>query len=116
LKNIILNKQESIMFKYHQITKIFLSAILIFSLAACAATPKKESAGEYVDDSVITTKVKTAIFNDATLKTWQINVKTYKGVVQLSGFVDSFKVVNRAGDVARRVEGVKEVKNDLVLK
>ena len=82
----------------------------------CAATPKHESTGQYVDDSVITTKVKAAIFEEATLKTLQINVKTYQGVVQLSGFVNSSQSVSKAGDVARRVENVKSVENDLIVK
>jgi osmotically-inducible protein OsmY len=89
----------------------FLTAFL-----GCAATQKHESTGEYVDDSVITTKVKAAILDDATLKTFQINVKTFKGVVQLSGFVDSADFVTKAGEVAGHVQGVKEVKNDLVAK
>jgi len=89
---------------------------MIASFMGCASTQKQESAGQYVDDSVITTKVKAAIFDESTLKTLQINVKTYKGVVQLSGFVDSPQSVSKAGEVAGRVDGVKEVKNDLVVK
>jgi osmotically-inducible protein OsmY len=81
-----------------------------------AATDKNESTGQYVDDSVITSRVKTAIFSEKTLKTLQINVKTYKGVVLLSGFVDSARSVRRAEEVAGNVEGVKEVKNDLQVK
>jgi osmotically-inducible protein OsmY len=83
---------------------------------SCAATQKHESTGEYVDDSVITTKVKTAILDEPTLKTFQINVETFKGVVQLSGFVDSAEYVTKAGEVAGHAQGVKEVKNDLVVK
>jgi osmotically-inducible protein OsmY len=83
---------------------------------SCAATQKHESTGEYVDDSVLTTKAKAAILDEATLKTLQINVETFKGVVQLSGFVDSPEQVARAGEVAARIQGVKEVKNDLVAK
>jgi osmotically-inducible protein OsmY len=86
------------------------------AFSSCAATQKHESTGEYVDDSVVTTKVKAAILDEATLKTLQINVQTFKGVVQLSGFVDSAEHVWRAGEVAARVQGVKEVKNDLVAK
>jgi osmotically-inducible protein OsmY len=82
----------------------------------CAGTRKHESTGEYVDDSVLTTKVKAAILEEASLKTLQINVKTFKGVVQLSGFVDSAEHVAKAGEVAVRVQGVQEVKNDLVAK
>jgi osmotically-inducible protein OsmY len=93
-------------------------ACLAFAPAffGCAATQKHESTGEYVDDSVLTTKVKAAILDEATLKTLQINVETFKGVVQLSGFVDSVDHAARAGEVAARIQGVKEVKNDLVAK
>ena len=76
----------------------------------------RESTGQYVDDSVITTKVKTAIFNESTLKTLQINVKTFKGVVQLSGFVDSPQAVAKAGEVAKNVNNVVSVENDLIVK
>jgi osmotically-inducible protein OsmY len=89
---------------------------LITAFMGCAATPKHESSGQYVDDSVITSKVKTAIFNESTLKTMQINVKTYQGVVQLSGFVNSAQSVSKAGEVARGVENVSRVENDLVVK
>lgn len=86
------------------------------TLMGCASTPKHESTGQYVDDSVITTKVKAAIFNEATLKTLQINVKTYQAVVQLSGSVDSALSVDKAADVAARVEGVASVENRLTVK
>ena len=96
--------------------QILICIGLLTAFLGCATTQKQESTGQYVDDSVITTKVKTAIFNEATLKTLQINVKTYKGVVQLSGFVDSAKSVSKAGEVAGRVEGVKSVDNSLMVK
>jgi len=82
----------------------------------CSSTRTHESTGEYVDDSAITAKVKAAILEDPALKTLQISVKTYKGVVQLSGFVDSKDMVDRAGKVASQVSGVREVKNDLIVK
>jgi len=82
----------------------------------CAATQTSESTGQYIDDSAITTKVKTAIFNDAMLKTMQISVETYKGEVQLSGFVNSAQSVRRAGEVARGVRGVVSVRNNLIVK
>jgi osmotically-inducible protein OsmY len=85
-------------------------------LLSCSSTRTHESTGEYVDDSAITTKVKTAILGDPALKTLQISVTTYKGVVQLSGFVDSKEMVARAGEVAGQVSGVREVKNDLIVK
>jgi len=89
---------------------------LITTFLGCAATQKHESTGQYIDDSVITTKVKAAIFDEATLKTMQINVETFKGVVQLSGFVDSAQSVAKAGEVAAKVMGVISVKNDLSVK
>ena len=97
-----------------------ISAILAaFAMAltlGCASTSKSEGTGEYVDDSVITAKVKTAIFNEPTLKSAEINVETFKGVVQLSGFVTSAANEVTAMQVARDVGGVKSVKNDMRLK
>ena len=89
---------------------------LIVSFAACASTSKQESAGEYVDDSVITTKVKSQLGADDFLKSFEISVETYKGIVQLSGFVDSQKAVDRAAEIVRGVNGVKSLKNSLVIK
>jgi osmotically-inducible protein OsmY len=77
---------------------------------------RHERAGEYIDDSVLTARVKTAIFNEPNLKSAEINVETFKGVVQLSGFVSSRDAERRAVEVARRVEGVKSVKNDMRVK
>lgn len=104
------------MMKLRRVMGLLASVALMSVLMACAATPKHESTGEYVDDSVITTKVKAAIFKDATLKTLQINVKTYQGTVQLSGFVDSAQSVSKAGEAARSVKNVTSVKNDLLVK
>jgi len=81
-----------------------------------ASTAKKESAGEYVDDSVITTKVKALVFEDASLKATEINVTTYKGIVQLSGFVKSRADIDKAVKIAHGVKGVKSVKNDMIVK
>ena len=90
--------------------------MLIATFVACASTPKQESTGEYVDDSVITTKVKSLLAVDDCLKSFQISVETYKGIVQLSGFVSSQKAVDKAGEIARSVKGVKSVENDLIVK
>jgi osmotically-inducible protein OsmY len=90
--------------------------MLIATFVACASTPTQESTGEYVDDTVITTKVKSLLAVDDFLKSFQISVETYKGTVQLSGFVGSQKAVHKAGEIARSVEGVKSVKNDLIVK
>jgi hyperosmotically inducible protein len=80
------------------------------------AAVKKESAGEYVDDSVITGKVKAAVLGESSLKSAEINVETYKGVVQLSGFVGSRAAINKAVELAHAVKGVSAVKNDMVVK
>ena len=90
--------------------------MLIATIAACASTRTHESTGEYVDDSVITTKVKALLANDDFFKSFQISVETYKGIVQLSGFVNSQQAVNKAGEIVRSVQGVKSVKNDLLVK
>jgi osmotically-inducible protein OsmY len=95
---------------------ILVLIIVLASTWGCGSTATKEGTGEYVDDSVITTKVKTAIFNDATLKVNEINVETFKGVVQLSGFVRSQADIDKAVQVARGVAGVKSVKNDMRIK
>lgn len=98
-----------------RISTFFAVALLAVTMG-CATSSKKESVGEYVDDSVITTKTKAAIFNEPTLKSAEINVETYKGVVQLSGFVSSQADINRAVAVTRGVGGVTSVKNDMRLK
>lgn len=88
-------------------------AVTLVSVVGCASTSSKEGTGEYVDDAVITTKVKAAIFNEPTLKSAEINVETFKGVVQLSGFVNSQADINKAAEIARSVKGVTSVKNDM---
>jgi osmotically-inducible protein OsmY len=90
--------------------------MFIAALVACASTSKQSSTGEYVDDSVITTKVKSLLAEDDFLKSFQISVETYKGTVQLSGFVNSRQAVDKANQIAYSVKGVKSVKNDLIVK
>ncbi len=94
----------------------FLFAILLASLLGCASTPTQEGTGEYVDDSVITTKVKAAVFGEPTLKSAEINVETFKGTVQLTGFVSSRAAIDKAVELTRGVKGVKSVRNDMRLK
>jgi hyperosmotically inducible protein len=94
----------------------FVLLMMIATLVACASTSKQEGAGEYVDDSVISTKVKSLLANDDFLKSFQITVETYKGTVQLSGFVDSQKAIDKASEIASSVKGVKSVKNNLNVK
>ena len=100
---------------YNKLAAVFL-AILMASLLGCASTATQEGTGEYIDNTVITAKVKTAIFNEPTLKTLEINVETFKGVVQLSGFVNSQAEIDKAAEIVEQVKGVKSVKNDMQLK
>lgn len=93
----------------------FIAASMLLA-AGCASTSTQESTGEYIDDTTITTKVKTAIFDDPSLKVFQINVETYKSVVQLSGFVRTNAEIGKAGSLARSVKGVVSVKNDILLR
>jgi len=104
------------MVKMFRLLQVLVCVALLSATVGCAATQKHESTGQYVDDSVITTKVKAAIFKEESLKTLQINVKTYKAVVQLSGFVDSQQSVAKAAEVARHIEGVASVENGLAVK
>ncbi len=91
---------------------ILVAAVALTALAGCASTQKQESTGQYLDDTAITTKVKSAIFNEPTLKSAEINVETFKGRVQLSGFVSSRANIDRAVVVAQGVSGVTSVAND----
>jgi osmotically-inducible protein OsmY len=104
------------MLKLHRIMRFLVCLVLVSSFLGCASTRTQRDTEEYVDDSVITSKVKAAIFNESSLKTMQIEVKTFKGEVQLSGFVDSAQSVNKAGEIARSVKGVTKVNNDLIVK
>jgi hyperosmotically inducible protein len=90
--------------------------MLVATFGACASTRTHESTGEYVDDSTITTKVKALLAEDDFLKSFQIGVETYKGTVQLSGFVNSQDAARKAGEITRSVKGVMSVKNNLIVK
>ena len=102
--------------KSNIVIRCLVLLMLIATLVACASTRTHESTGEYVDDSVITTKVKALLAEDDFLKSFQISVETYKGTVQLSGFVNSRQAVNKAGEIARSVKGVRSLKNNLIVK
>jgi osmotically-inducible protein OsmY len=97
-------------------TTVLLAAFALTTLAGCASTANKESTGQYMDDTAITTKVKSAILNDPALKSAEINVETFKGRVQLSGFVSSRTSIDRAVQVAQGVSGVSSVANDMRVK
>ncbi len=94
----------------------YFVALLYAFVLGCASSPKQEGTGEYIDDTVITTKVKAAILDDPALKVAEINVETFKGRVQLSGFVNSQSQIERAVEVTRKVKGVKSVANDIRIK
>ena len=103
------------MTQFKRFSTFFMIALLAF-FVGCAATSTQEGTGEYIDDTVLTTKVKAAVLNEPTLKSAEINVETFKGVVQLSGFVSSQADINKAVAVARSVKGVTSVKNDMRVK
>jgi hyperosmotically inducible protein len=91
---------------------VFL-ALILAGMTGCAGTTAKESTGEYVDDAVITAKVKAAILDQPTLKVLDIHVETFKGTVRLSGTLESRTSIDKAVELARNVSGVKSVRNEL---
>ena len=102
--------------KWNRFVGYFVLLMLTATFVACASTSKQGSTGEYVDDSVITTKVKSLLAADDFLKSFQISVETFKGTVQLSGFVDSAQASAKAVEIANSVKGIKAVRNSLVVK
>ncbi len=99
-----------------RIPTIFALTMIVLLLGACAGTTETKSTGQYIDDAAITTKVKTALFSDDRVSGFQVDVDTFKGRVQLNGFVDSQEEKRQAEAVARSVEGVQEVVNNLEVK
>ncbi|HEU5435994.1 MAG TPA: BON domain-containing protein [Telluria sp.] len=95
---------------------LLIASLCLLLLAACAPTATREGTGEYVDDAVITTKVKAALAGDPAVKATEVNVETFRGMVQLSGFVSSPEARQRAIEIARGTNGVRGVKNDMVIK
>lgn len=100
----------------NHVLRLFFAAVFAVAIVGCAPTEKRKSTGEVIDDAAITAKVKTALIKDPELSAAEINVDTYKGQVQLSGFVSDSEDVGNAGRVARGIQGVKSVKNDLHVK
>lgn len=98
------------------IARTTLLFALLTALSACSGSPTRESTGEYLDDSVITTKVKAAFVEDKAVNALDIKVVTFKGAVQLSGFANNPQEIDRAVQIARTVKGVTSVKNDIRLK
>jgi len=111
-----INLMENLVMKHLKQFSAFFLAVLLASMLGCAGGPQKESTSEYVDDSVITTKVKSAILREPSLKVAEINVETFKGRVQLSGFVKTRADMSKAVEVARSVGGVTSVVNDMRIK
>ncbi len=102
--------------KKNMLIRCLVLVIFVTMCAACAATPVRESTGEFIDDSLITTKIKSQLAGDDLMKAFQISVETFRGTVQLSGFVNSQKDVERADEIARNINGVKSVRNNLMVK
>jgi osmotically-inducible protein OsmY len=98
------------------VIRFLVILMMITTFAVCASTRSQAGAGDYMDDSVITGKIKTQLAEDHFLKSFEISVETRKGIVQLSGFVDSKEAIDKAGKIARGVKGVKSVKNNLLVK
>ncbi len=101
--------------RIRMLTSLFASLCLL-AMVACAPTAQREGTGEYIDDSVLTAKVKAALASDPVVKATEVNVETFKGTVQLSGFVSTPEARQRAIEVARATNGVRNVKNDMVIK
>lgn len=95
---------------------LVLAGLLAGPMTACSGSPSRESTGEYIDDTAISTKVRAQLIDDKELNVFKIDVTTFRGVVQLSGFVNSAAAKARAGSVAASTEGVKSVRNDLIVK
>lgn len=98
------------------VLSLAIVGLMAGSMAACSSMGAKESTGEYIDDSVISSQVRAKLLDDKDLNITQIDVETFKGVVQLSGFVDNAAAKNRASSVAASVGGVKQVRNNLIVK
>lgn len=102
------------MFKFTK--NLLMFSLIALSLSGCAGSYQAESTGQFIDNSAVTVKVKQALLSDEQVKSLPIKVKTYKGVVQLSGFVDSQMQAERAAQIASQVAGVTLVKNHLLIK
>jgi len=101
---------------FRDISRVLLACVLTAMLAACAGTATQQSTGEYIDGTVLTSRVKSALLNDPAVSGLSVNVETYKGIVQLSGFVKTVAERNRAIAVAQDIAGVKQVRNDILIR
>jgi osmotically-inducible protein OsmY len=113
---VVVKPKEPLMKTIQRIATAVFTASLALTVVGCSSSPTRESTGEYIDDAAITAKVKAAFVNDPALKATEINVETFKGDVQLSGFVAQPQDAQRAAEVARGVKGVTSVKNDIRVK
>jgi osmotically-inducible protein OsmY len=102
--------------KSHRIVALFFASLLVGPISGCASTPTSQSTGQYIDDSAISNKVRAEFISDKDLNIFQIDVTTYKGIVQLSGFVNSGAIKARATRIASGVDGVRRVQNNLIIK
>jgi osmotically-inducible protein OsmY len=102
--------------KIARIGQLIIAVVVALTMAGCASTPQRESTGEYLDDTVLTAKVKKALLHDPVVSGLAVNVETFKGIVQLSGFVRTDAERSRAVEVAGEVAGVRQVKNDILLR
>lgn len=104
------------MFKSQEAKKVVMMVVLAITMASCAMIEGRETPGQYVDDAAVTTRVKAAFVSDPVVEATQVSVETMQGVVQLSGFVDTPEEQSRAVEVASRVEGVRSVQDDIVVR
>lgn len=116
MKNFKFNPPVDVARKTGQNITVAIAAAMMVGLTGCAVVSDRETTGQYIDDTTTTTSVKSSIFQDRELKGSQIHVETFQGVVQLSGFVDSYKESLRAGQIAQNIGGVRAVKNNLVVR
>jgi osmotically-inducible protein OsmY len=95
---------------------LLLAAVMASTVVACSSSPTQQSTGQAIDDGVVTAKVKAKLIEDPVTKAHQINVETFKGNVQLSGFVETDQARVRALQLARGTDGVKSVKDALEIR
>jgi len=101
------------------LSRLFSAAFLALTLitaAGCASSPKEEGTGEYVDDAIITNKINAQLLDEPDMKSFEINVETFKGVVALGGFVNTRANIDKALKIARETHGVVSVKNNMRLR
>lgn len=111
-----MEKRKDIMLKRSGLTKLGAALVVLASVSACAAIEGRETAGNYVDDATVSTKVRAELVKDQALKAFDIHVETMQDVVQLSGFVDSTAQKAQAERIARSINGVRDVRNNIIVR